>query len=80
MTGPYFICGEYDPSSGVVGKLYFVVSQEEEGNWASGQDLEVNGKTYVLGSRSLDRKSTIVTYELVVRLAPTAGTPLPLED
>lgn len=69
-----FICGEYDPRSGVVGKLFFVVSAEMEGNWQSGDEIRVNGKEYILGPRTLEKRSIIVTYELVVR--PPRGLPL----
>lgn len=64
-----FICTEYDPATGRCTKLWLVLAAEEEwtANIKAGDEIVVNGKTYVLGAREFDKRSIIATYELVVR-------------
>lgn len=68
----YYICADYEPFDGTIGKLLLVMALEDEirGKWSGGDVITVSGKEYVLGPKEVDKRNKITTFELVSRGVP----------
>lgn len=69
--GKYFICFDFDLSSGKTGKSYLVMTEvtASKGNWGGGRKISIDGKEFVLGEHQTT--NGVLSWELVrVSLPP----------